>query len=78
MHCSAAAVVQGYEWNQIAMVRQLLETTPAHVAEWILYMDSEAIFSDPAVEFPFEMYGGRDIILTGAAVGIMVDNVPSE
>lgn len=77
LHISAANHASGYEWNQIAMVRQLLETTPAHVAEWILYMDSEAIFSDPAVEFPFEMYGGRDIILTGAAVGIMVDNVPN-
>lgn len=47
------------------MVKDLLETTPTHVAEWILYMDSEAIFDDPSVTFAFEFYRGRDVILTG-------------
>ena len=60
------------------MVRQLLETTPANVAEWILYMDSESLFSDPSVTFAFEFYGGRDIILTGSAAGIMATGIPSE
>ncbi|KAK9789231.1 hypothetical protein WJX73_005530 [Symbiochloris irregularis] len=55
----------GKEWAFVSMVKELLETTPTHVAEWILYMDSEAIFDDPSVTFAFEFYRGRDVVLTG-------------
>lgn len=69
---------QGKDWAQIAMIKRLLETTPVHVAEWILAMDSEAIFNDPAVTFAFEFYGGRDVIVTGTSAGLITDGVPSE
>ena len=69
---------QGKDWSQITMVRRLLESTPVHVAEWILYMDSEAIFNDPAVTFAFEFYGGRDLIVTGSAIAPIKEGVPSE
>jgi hypothetical protein len=31
-------------------------------AEWILWMEPDAIFDDPSFTFPFEFYQGRDII----------------
>ena len=49
-------------WNKIGILRKLLDAYSPAEAEWILWMEPDAIFDDPSFTIPFEFYQGRDII----------------
>lgn len=54
--------MQEGSWNKIGILRKLLDAYTPVEAEWILWMEPDAIFDDPGFTIPFEFYQGRDII----------------
>ena len=54
--------VQEGSWNKIGILRKLLDAYSPAEAEWILWMEPDAIFDDLSFTIPFEFYQGRDVI----------------
>ena len=54
--------VQEGAWNKIGILNKLLRAYKPKDVEWILWMEPDAIFDNPAFTFPFEHYQGRDIV----------------
>ncbi|KAG6553360.1 hypothetical protein Mapa_005095 [Marchantia paleacea] len=50
-------------WIKLPIIRKLMVSHPE--AEWIWWMDSDAIFTDMTFDFPVEKYEGRNLVLHG-------------
>ena len=57
-------------WNKIGIINKLLKAYKPEDVEWILWMEPDAIFDNPAFTFPFEHYQGKNIITVADAAQV--------
>ncbi|PTQ44117.1 hypothetical protein MARPO_0022s0195 [Marchantia polymorpha] len=50
-------------WIKLPIIRKLMVSHPE--AEWIWWMDSDAIFTHMTFDFPVEKYEGRNLVVHG-------------
>ena len=55
-------------------MRQLLEEVPPERAQWLLWMQPDAVIDDIAFSFPFDNYQDKDFILLGNATKLRAGN----
>lgn len=60
-----------WAWNKVALLQKVLRDTPPETAPWILYMEPNAIFSEMAPTFPFEVYAGKHWVSNGDMQGLL-------
>lgn len=50
-------------WIKLPIIRKLMVSHPE--AEWIWWMDSDAIFTNMTFDYPVEKYEGRNLVVHG-------------
>ncbi len=60
-----------WAWDKLALLQKVLQSTPPETAPWILYVEPNAVSSEMALTFPFEVYTGKHWISTGDMQDLM-------
>jgi galactosyl transferase GMA12/MNN10 family len=61
---SAVPQTQG-NFNKVSMIYKILEETPRTEAEWIWWLDIDALIVDVATALPLERYASADLVVWG-------------
>ena len=54
-------------WAKVGLVRRLLEEVPPARAQWLLFMQPDALIDDVAYSLPFDNYQDKDLVALGNA-----------